>query len=83
MRPRPVAAAAYSAFGTGSSLRQEKLDDARVVDHAADGSVAGVELIFPSRGLDLAGVPRMAEIARAARRRGLRVASGAMDVTRT
>lgn len=49
----------------------ENLDDSRIVDYAADGSVVGVEFISPSRGMDLAGVPHPEQIARAARRRGL------------
>ena len=65
--------AAYFAFTAGPPVRQEKLDADRVVDIAADGSVVGVEFISPSRGLDLRGVPRATEIARAARRRGMRV----------
>lgn len=73
---------AYFAFAGGAAARHEVLDDARIVDHAADGSVVGFEFIAPSRGLDLAGVPRAAEIARAARRRGLRVLR-AQDVART
>ena len=54
-------------------MRQEKLGNGRIVDVGADGSVVGVEFIAPSRGLDLVGVPRAAEIARDARRRGMRV----------
>ena len=61
----------------------ENLDDSRIVDYAADGSVVGVEFISPSRGMDLAGVPHPEQIARAARRRGLGVASGSTDVART
>jgi len=65
--------AAYFAFSADLAVRQEKLGDGRIVDIAADGSVVGVEFISPSRGLDLGGVPRAPEIARAARRRGMRV----------
>lgn len=73
--------AAYFAFSADPAVRQEKLGDDRIVDVAADGSVVGVEFISPSRGLDLVGVPRAAEIARAARRRGMRVLP-ASDVAR-
>lgn len=63
--------AAYFTFVATESARQVKLDDARIVDYAADGSVVGVEFISPSRGLNLVGVPRAPEIARAAHRLGL------------
>ena len=65
--------AACVAFSTGASVRQEKLDDARIIDYDADGTVVGVEFITPSLGLDLTGVPRATEIAREARNLGLRV----------
>lgn len=64
---------AYFAVGAGDSVRQEALDGGRVVDYGADGSVIGIEFLAPSRGLDLAGIPHATEIARAARRHGLRV----------
>lgn len=65
--------AAYFAFADADAVRQEKLDGGRIVDYAADGTVVGIEFLEPSRGLDLDGLPRALEIARAARRRGLRV----------
>lgn len=64
---------AYVAFAAGTSVRQVALGGGRVVDYAADGAVLGVEFLAPSQGLDLDGLPRPAEIARAARRHGLRV----------
>ena len=64
---------AYFAFAAGDSVRQVALAGGRVVDYAADGSVLGVEFLAPSQGLDLDGLPRPAEIARAAARRGIRV----------
>jgi uncharacterized protein YuzE len=67
--------AAYVSFSAAASTRQVKLDDARIVDYAADGTVVGVEFIAPSLGIDLAGVPRAPEIAREARRLGLGVRS--------
>jgi uncharacterized protein YuzE len=63
--------AAYFGFSTLAAVRQAKLDDARIVDYAADGSVVGVEFISPSRGVNLADVPYAAEIEREARRLGL------------
>lgn len=73
--------AAYFSFSASPAVRQEKLGDDRIVDVGADGSAVGVEFISPSTGLDLVGVPRAAEIARAARRRGIRVLP-ASDVAR-
>ncbi len=64
---------AYVTFAAGASVRQVALGGGRVVDYAADGSILGVEFLAPSQGLDLDGLPRPAEIARAARRHGLRV----------
>jgi len=65
--------AAYFSFSIAASARQEKLDDARIIDYDAQGEIVGVEFITPSRGMDLTGVPRATEIAREARRLGLRV----------
>ena len=65
--------AAYFSFSAAASARQEKLDDARIIDYDADGEVVGVEFITPSLGMDLTGVPRATEIAREARKLGLRV----------
>lgn len=65
--------AAYFQFSAAESARQEKIDDARVIDYDANGDVVGVEFISPSRGMDLAGVPMAAEIAREARKLGFRV----------
>ena len=63
--------AAYFEFSSGESARQLKLDNARIVDYGADGTVVGVEFISPSRVMNLEGVPRAAEIEREARRIGL------------
>ena len=68
--------AAYFEFSGADSVRQVQLDDARIIDYAADGSVVGVEFIAPSRGVDLADVPRAAEIEREARRLGLPIRLG-------
>ena len=65
--------AAYFSFSAAASSRQEKLDDARIIDYDVDGTVVGVEFITPSLGIDLTGVPRATEIAREARKLGLRV----------
>lgn len=63
--------AAYFAFSSAASVRQERLSNLRVIDYGANGDVVGVEFISPSRGMDLTGVPRAAEIERSARRLGL------------
>ena len=65
--------AAYFSLSAAASARQEKLDDARIIDYDADGQVVGVEFITPSLGLDLTGIPGASEIAREARKVGLRV----------
>ncbi len=74
--------AAYFAFSASPAVRQETLGNGRIVDGGADGSVVGVEFIAPATGLALVGVPRAAEIARAAHRRGMRVLP-ASEVART
>jgi len=56
-----------------SAVGQEKLYDARIIDYDGDGEVVGVEFITPSLGMDMTGVPRATEIAREARKLGLRV----------
>jgi uncharacterized protein YuzE len=63
--------AAYFAFSSAASVRQERLPGLRVIDYGADGSVVGVEFISVSRGLDLGGVPHAGDIEREARRMGL------------
>jgi len=65
--------AACFAFSATASVRQVKLDNARIIDYAADGSVVGVEFMSPSRGVNLAGVPHAAEVEREVRRLGLPV----------
>jgi uncharacterized protein YuzE len=74
--------AAYFAFSATASVRQVKMDNARIIDYAADGSVVGVEFISPSRGVNLAGVPRAAEIEREVRRLGLPIRTAPADALR-
>lgn len=73
---------AYFEFSGADSERQIALDGATIVDYAADGTVVGVEFISPSRGVNLAGVPRAAEIEREVRRLRLPVRIGPADVAR-
>lgn len=61
----------YLAFSSADTVRQVKLDNARIVDSGADGRVVGIEFISPSRGMDLTDVPHAPAIAEAARKAGL------------
>lgn len=66
--------AAYVAFSDAEWARQERLDDARAINYAADGSVIGVELLSPRRkGVLLEGLPYPSEIARVMRSVGFRI----------
>jgi len=73
---------AYVEFSAADSERQIALDDARIIDFAADGSVVGVEFISPSHGVNLAGVPRAADIEREIRRLGLPIRPAPADLAR-
>jgi Protein of unknown function (DUF2283) len=42
---------AYVEFSAADSDQRVALDDARIIDYAADGSVVSVEFISPSRGV--------------------------------
>ena len=54
--------------------RQERLDDARGVNYAADGSVVGIELLSPARrGVNLDGLPFANDVERVMRARGFRI----------
>jgi len=61
----PEADAAYVSFSSAASARQVPLDDDRVVDYAHDGSLVGVEILSPSLGVDLSGLPRASDVAAA------------------
>jgi uncharacterized protein YuzE len=67
-----TADAAYLEFSDATFDHMERLDDQRAVDFAADGTVIGVEILSPARGVDLAGLPHAAEIERVLRARGFR-----------
>lgn len=73
---------AYFEFSAADSELQVTLDSARIIDYAADGSVIGVEFISPSRGVNLAGVPRAADVEREVRRLGLPIRTSPMDAVR-
>ena len=53
------------------------LGHGRYVDYGPDGRPLGVELLFVSRGVDVAGLPAADEIATVLRRRGIRVLQAA------
>jgi uncharacterized protein YuzE len=66
--------AAYLTVSDEPWERQERLDDARGVNYAADGSVIGIELLSPRRkGVLLDGLPYPADVARVVRSVGFRV----------
>ncbi|MDQ3938585.1 MAG: DUF2283 domain-containing protein [Chloroflexota bacterium] len=66
--------AAYISFSDDGWHHQERLDDGRAVNYAADGSVIGVELLSPRRkGVVLEGLPYPDDIARVMRAVGFRV----------
>ena len=72
----PEADAAYISFSSASSARQVQLDDSRVLDYAQDGSLVGVEILSPSLGVDLSGLPRAGEVSDAIRGLGFAVMTG-------
>ena len=66
--------AAYLTFSDAEWSRQERLDDARAVNYAADGAVIGIEVLSPRRkGVLLDGLPHAAEVARVMRSVGFKV----------
>ena len=70
--------AAYLSFSDDEWHHQERLDDARAVNYAADGSVIGVELLSPSRkGVLLDDLPYQKDIARVMRSVGFRILESA------
>ncbi len=70
--------AAYLTVSDEPWERQERLDDARGVNYAADGSVIGIELLSPRRkGVILDGLPYPADVARVVRAVGFRILQAA------
>lgn len=66
--------AAYVTFSDDEWHHQERLDDGRAINYAADGTVIGVELLSPRRkGVLLDGLPHPHDIARVIRAVGFRV----------
>jgi uncharacterized protein YuzE len=70
--------AAYLTASDAPWHHQVRLDDARAVNYAADGSVIGIELLSPRRkGVLLDGLPYPRDVARVMRAVGFRVLEAA------
>ena len=69
----PEADAAYVSFSQATPDHQVPLDDGRILDYSADAVLVGIELLSPSLGVDLRGLPRATEVASAVRRLGFAV----------
>ena len=66
--------AAYITVSEVAWDHQVRLDDARGIDYAADGSVIGIEILSPRRqGVKLAGLPFREELERLLRARAFRL----------
>jgi uncharacterized protein YuzE len=58
-------------YGQGAVLHTAELDDGRFLDYSDDGRILSVEVLDASRGVDLDGVPRAADVAAALTELGL------------
>ena len=67
----------YVQYSAVPSVRQERRTGDRMIDYATDGSVVGVEFLAPSRGVDLSGIPRDADVERALTGLGVAIKSRA------
>ena len=66
--------AAYLRVSDADWHHQQRLDDARGVNYAADGSVIGIEILSPRRkGVRLDGLPYPDDVARIMRAVGFRI----------
>ena len=66
--------AAYLTVSEAPFHHRERLDDARGISYAADGSVVGLELLSPRRkGVVLDGLPYREDVARVLRTVGFRI----------
>ena len=66
--------AAYLQVSDAPWHHQDRLDDARGVNYAVDGSVIGIELLSPAaKGVDLRGLPYADDVERVMRARGFRI----------
>lgn len=62
--------ALYIEFASEPVASHVQLDDARGVDYATDGTVVGIEILSPSRGVELAELPNRRDVERVLRARG-------------
>ncbi len=70
--------AAYLTVSDDDWHHQVRLDDARGINYAADGSVIGVEILSPRRkGVNLDGLPFRDDIARVLQAVSFRILEGA------
>lgn len=70
--------AAYLRLADASWDHQVRLDDARGINYAADGTVIGIEILSPRRkGVQLDGLPYPDDVARVMRSCGFRVLGAA------
>jgi len=66
--------AAYLELTDAAMHHQVRLDDARGINYAADGSVIGIEILSPRRkGVQLDGLPYRDDVARVMRSCGFRI----------
>ncbi|MEW6225719.1 MAG: DUF2283 domain-containing protein [Chloroflexota bacterium] len=66
--------AAYLTLSDAAWDHQVRLDDARGINYAADGSVIGIEILSPRRnGVLLDGLPYLEDISRVMRSVGFRI----------
>lgn len=66
--------AAYLVAADGTWAHQERLDDARGINYARDGTVLGIEILSPRRrGVLLDGLPYPDDVARVMRAVGFRI----------
>jgi uncharacterized protein YuzE len=70
--------AAYLQLSDAAMDHQMRLDDARGINYAADGSVIGIEILSPRRmGVRLDGLPYPDDVARVMRSCGFRILQAA------
>lgn len=70
--------AAYITVKEADWDHQVRLDDARGIDYAADGSVIGIEILSPRRkGVRLDGLPFKDDVARVMQAVSFRILEGA------
>ena len=70
--------AAYLRLTDAAMDHQVRLDDARGINYAADGSVIGIEILSPRRkGVQLDGLPYPEDVSRVMRSYGCRILQAA------